>query len=765
MPRIIDPRIIHNYTPVLRAAPVPGIESATEAPIGCFKFSRKLVPYLLGLLEIYRWDDKLEGTETEVKTALGVFQELMLILMTGDDCGMIDELRILDCVLQYRDGDTWYNVGDLRDCASIIEFVNVNLAPPGSSASGNYDPVNKVLTITIPRAADGQDGQDGLDGDRIDSVVTNTLAPGAVATASYNRVTRTLTLGIPRGADGEDGDPIDDVLVIMVSPTSPAEGEYDDTINRLTLRIPRAEPGDRIEDVTVSMLPPGSDPEGSYDPVTDTLDLKIPRAEDGDLIDSVIAETLPPGSNATVSYDRIDNRLTFGIPRGESSVFLGTLPVATGGTLSERLCGAAQSMTDWLVSRLNLMINQSELSTNAVQGIIDLIPGSDQLIITKISDILFLLNSISIDQLKVEMTPEWRANIVCRMQGLILNFPDGELTELGLQAIRANKGTFLGGNYAQYMLWEVSEALPFTTHLRYWNIGTYNPSTFCDLYCDGTTPPPAEETPDPADIVTNPLGIQIIGSRFEPLAKPLTPNVLDCEMGNWRNFTSVGNPASWSYSINHPTGFLMSHNASSSGQKVYGFVKNLPMSGLQPTELIAQTQVSLSAISNSSGAYMAGLLIATGTTDEDAWLMFGIRRQANHVAQLAVCGAKRFADTTLFINNNIAALPDIGTAWLQMRTNTTTDTALSVAVNHSLDGLSWYFEGDDGVNNTTPLRTDANSIIRNFRVAGWGVLLTGSYSRTKISFHHWRYIPVSSRPADEFSVPVLIGGRKVNIYS
>lgn len=114
------PFALSNYTPVLKAMPVPPINGLMQPPLVCVTFSAALVPYLLGLLELYRWPDKLSGTEEEVNTALGIFQDLMAVLMEGNCVEMaITDLRIDGCSLevQYNGVQTWIPVGDLTSCS------------------------------------------------------------------------------------------------------------------------------------------------------------------------------------------------------------------------------------------------------------------------------------------------------------------------------------------------------------------------------------------------------------------------------------------------------------------------------------------------------------------------------------------------------------------------------------------------------------------------------------------------------------------------
>lgn len=80
------PHLMTNYTPVFRPKPVPDLETAHDEPQICVKFSAALVPYLLGLLEIYRWEDRFRGDEADRKRGVAIFAELMCILQETDMC-------------------------------------------------------------------------------------------------------------------------------------------------------------------------------------------------------------------------------------------------------------------------------------------------------------------------------------------------------------------------------------------------------------------------------------------------------------------------------------------------------------------------------------------------------------------------------------------------------------------------------------------------------------------------------------------------------
>lgn len=87
MPKGYYPLALDNYTATFKPMPVPDLATIQDAPLVCVQFSEKLIPYLLGLLEEYRWPDKLKGTPQEVQHALSLFEDLRYALMIAvDDC-------------------------------------------------------------------------------------------------------------------------------------------------------------------------------------------------------------------------------------------------------------------------------------------------------------------------------------------------------------------------------------------------------------------------------------------------------------------------------------------------------------------------------------------------------------------------------------------------------------------------------------------------------------------------------------------------------
>lgn len=116
------PWMLDNYTPVLRAMPALEITDVMEAPLVCVTFSAALVPYLLGLLEIYRWPDKFSGTPQQIAASLGIVQDLMAILMEGNCVSTGFDVRWNGCTLQKTldGGETWLDVGGIEDCVTGI---------------------------------------------------------------------------------------------------------------------------------------------------------------------------------------------------------------------------------------------------------------------------------------------------------------------------------------------------------------------------------------------------------------------------------------------------------------------------------------------------------------------------------------------------------------------------------------------------------------------------------------------------------------------
>lgn len=163
MPKPYIPYALNNYTPVLKAMPAPGISAFDQSPTICLVFSEKLVPYLLGLLEIYRWRDKFAGAPEEVDEAVGVIADLVAALADGGNCpAVIQNIRVNDCKLEVDYGAGWVLVGDLSACAVPGEQGEQGppgpAGPPGEQGSQG-EPGERGLQG--PQGQAGQDGEDG----------------------------------------------------------------------------------------------------------------------------------------------------------------------------------------------------------------------------------------------------------------------------------------------------------------------------------------------------------------------------------------------------------------------------------------------------------------------------------------------------------------------------------------------------------------------------------------------------------------------------
>lgn len=134
MPIAYKPELMWNYSPLIHPVPVPGVQSATEAPTVCVEMSAALIPYLLTGLEIYRWADRFQGTAAEVATALGVIQDL-IVLLTEGNCPMPTQFRFnADCSLEYSQdgGANWLAVPGWTQFAELcFKGEQGEQGPPG----------------------------------------------------------------------------------------------------------------------------------------------------------------------------------------------------------------------------------------------------------------------------------------------------------------------------------------------------------------------------------------------------------------------------------------------------------------------------------------------------------------------------------------------------------------------------------------------------------------------------------------------------------
>ena len=85
--RIPDPLLLYPYSPVAKPFPVPPITEICEghqfhATIPC-----ELLPYIVGALEVWRWEDSFVGTLEDRRMACGLFGDLMGVLaMAARNC-------------------------------------------------------------------------------------------------------------------------------------------------------------------------------------------------------------------------------------------------------------------------------------------------------------------------------------------------------------------------------------------------------------------------------------------------------------------------------------------------------------------------------------------------------------------------------------------------------------------------------------------------------------------------------------------------------
>jgi len=134
--RLPFPELLYPYSPVAKPMPPPPVESACDKPRVSVEFSCSLIPYLLGLLEVYRYKDSFTGTDEEKTTAVGVMRQLMEELaMAG--CGCDDDRVILHRInpetgeqeISEDDGATW-----TPDPESV--YVKATIAVPLAGENG-----------------------------------------------------------------------------------------------------------------------------------------------------------------------------------------------------------------------------------------------------------------------------------------------------------------------------------------------------------------------------------------------------------------------------------------------------------------------------------------------------------------------------------------------------------------------------------------------------------------------------------------------------
>lgn len=165
------PELMTNYTPWFD--PVPALPlSFTDIKQGetvCLEISKDLVPYLLGLLELARWKDRFDGTPEEQAHTVGVFQDLVSAMITGNaDCKPCDSpVKIV----KGKDTNTW----DVRieDTMAVINIYECGCGCGSHSSTGT-----KELS-----AVSGGGGSGGS-GDSTNAISDVVVTPPPTATTS-----------------------------------------------------------------------------------------------------------------------------------------------------------------------------------------------------------------------------------------------------------------------------------------------------------------------------------------------------------------------------------------------------------------------------------------------------------------------------------------------------------------------------------------------------------------------------------------------------
>ena len=94
------PYSIPNYAPVRKPKP-PYPVGPLEEPTVCIRLNPEYIPYILGLLEVYTWDDLWIGTQEEKDLAVSRTRELMEVFIdANEDCGEGSETMACDCGAQ-----------------------------------------------------------------------------------------------------------------------------------------------------------------------------------------------------------------------------------------------------------------------------------------------------------------------------------------------------------------------------------------------------------------------------------------------------------------------------------------------------------------------------------------------------------------------------------------------------------------------------------------------------------------------------------------
>jgi len=127
-----EPEKLWNYSPVIKPMPPLLIDNICCEPSMCLQVSCEFIPYLLGLLEIYRWPDRFSGTPEEQEHSAGLFRDLMKEVAMSCNDGSVNLTVVLHQVntvtfgleISIDGGETWQP--DPEDPRNLI----VALPPP-----------------------------------------------------------------------------------------------------------------------------------------------------------------------------------------------------------------------------------------------------------------------------------------------------------------------------------------------------------------------------------------------------------------------------------------------------------------------------------------------------------------------------------------------------------------------------------------------------------------------------------------------------------
>lgn len=130
-----DPLRIFPYAPFTEPLPPPSA-APNAGNIVCLEINRDWVPYILGALEVYRWEDAWQAQGSQLRQVLGWVQDLLMLLASASGVCMDGVTNIsidgCDLIVSYADGST--QTIDLTTCA-----VPGPQGPPGQSGADGLD--------------------------------------------------------------------------------------------------------------------------------------------------------------------------------------------------------------------------------------------------------------------------------------------------------------------------------------------------------------------------------------------------------------------------------------------------------------------------------------------------------------------------------------------------------------------------------------------------------------------------------------------------